>query len=208
MNVRTLSLAAAAAAGALLLPALQTGAAAEPPGQSKKPAASPSPSAAPEAACSVAVDPTRSVGEARGPVLQSAELANNFPENPENAGYYVAEQEYPGSSTFRATISYTPPSTGGCGSISLLTFPYVVVDGRNVFLPGVQSRTVPLSGTGTSVAVDSLVVGLPANSKQNDNGLCVGSQIEVRDAEGTVVQRFPEAGPLDFCPVPGGRTYV
>jgi hypothetical protein len=210
VKVQTLALAVCAAATALLLPALQTGAAADPGGNGKK--ASPSPSATPTptpTACAVTVHPADSVGSAGGPVLASAELKNSPTAHPANAGFYVEKSTYDSSSTFQATISYTPPAGGGCGSISLLTFPLVVVNGQETYLAQVQSRTVHLSGDAKSVTVDSLVAGLPANSKQGDGGLCVGSQIQVRDSNGAVTATFPSKGPLDFCPdAGGGRTYA
>lgn len=196
MKVRTLTLAACAAATALLLPALQTGAAAEPSGSGKK-----------SSSCAVTV--VSGTGSAGGAVIESAKLGDSSPEHPLTAGYYVEKTEYPNSSTFEATIGYTPPATGGCGSISLLTSPVVVINDENVVLPVVQSRTVHLAGSATSVSIDSLVVGLPANNKSDAKGLCVASQLEVRDAGGAVTAVHPPSGPLVFCPGGGtGKTYI
>lgn len=206
MNVRTLTAAtAAAAATALLLPALHTGAAAEP--TSKRPK---------QAGCAVTVDPKNATGAAGGPVLADAKIEQDAT-NPDYAltqGYYVGEEDYLGSSTFHLAVSYTPPAGGACGSISVLTFPYVVENGQDVPLPdAVQTTTAHLSGTATSVTITSLVVGLPENSKrglhEGEEALCVGSALEVRDDAGTLVQRFPAQGALEFCPGgAGGRTYV
>lgn len=206
MRVRTITACTAAVAlTALLLPGLGAGAAASPPPGAHRPA---------PPGCSVVADPDNSHGTPGAPVIEDTELGFD-PSNPDNAvngGYYVIEKHYPRSSTFVAEIPYTPPATGGCGTISVLTFPYVGTSAEDavVLADAVQSTTAVLSGQATKVVITSLVVGLPAESRRvtvgesGEEHLCVASQVEVRDDNGTVVQTFPAAGPKPMCPGSGG----
>ncbi len=154
--------------------------------------------------CVVTVDGGGSTGTLTAPVLKSAALSNDLanPANLQTAGYYVSTTSYPGSSALEASLAFAAPA-GACGSIALVSYG---VHGGVVDSTPIVTRTISLTGAASPLVVHALVADVPAgnDTDPDGNGPCLGTKLEVRDSNGTVVQTVPTGAPAKGCPTSGG----